>query len=309
MDVFLSENLREFSRASIQSFIRQGFITVNGRPQKSSYHVQEGDCIAVEAFPEEKQLTLEPENIPLDILFEDDAIAVINKPAGMTVHPGVGAHSGTLTHALLHHFNHLSDVNGTIRPGIVHRLDKNTSGVIIIAKTNLVHRNLAAQFQERKVSKTYLGLTWGRWNEQEGTIDGAVKRKRSDPTTYTVDPTGKEARTDFRIKEELDIFSLVEFRPRTGRTHQIRIHAAYKNHPIVGDVKYGGSIKRLLGYTPEVQRGLKTILKPFQRHFLHAWKIEIIHPTSGETVQFVAPVPKGLNDLIQNLKEALAIGN
>jgi len=306
LDVFLAGNLPEISRAAIQQCIRQGFITVDGHLMKPSYRVQTGECILVESLPEERHPVLDPENIPLEILFEDDALAVINKPAGLTVHPGVGAHSHTLVNALRYHFNALSDLNGAVRPGIVHRLDRDTSGVMVVAKTNAAHHDLARQFQDRTVNKKYRGLTWGRWKESAGHIDGPIKRKRSDPTSFWVDASGKPASTSFQVLELLEIFSLMEFKPRTGRTHQIRVHAAFRHHPIVGDEKYDGSIHRLQGYLPEVQLPLKKILKPLKRHFLHAAELSFIHPFTGNPATFIAPLPNDLADILDQIRQVMA---
>ncbi|MFQ6613765.1 MAG: RluA family pseudouridine synthase [Fidelibacterota bacterium] len=308
LDVFLSGNLPEISRAAIQNCIRRGLITVNGQLMKPSYRVQTGECVLVESLPEDRPVVLEPENIPLDILFEDDALVVINKPAGLTVHPGAGNRSHTLANALHFHFNALSDLNGAIRPGIVHRLDKDTSGVMVVAKTNSVHQDLALQFQERTVTKKYLGLTWGQWKEARGKIEGPIKRRRSDPTSFGVDVTGKPAATSFRILEALDIFSYLEFRPHTGRTHQIRVHAASRHHPIVGDTKYDGSIRRLQGYLTEVQLPLKKILKPLNRHFLHATELNFIHPLTGNQESFSAPLPGDLKGILDQIRQVVTRG-
>ncbi len=308
LDVYLSGNLPELSRASIQAYIRQGLITVNGRHRKPSYRVQTGEQILVESLPEEPPTTLIPENIPLDTVYEDDDLIVINKPAGMTVHPGVGAHSQTLANALAYHFKTLSDLNGPVRPGIVHRLDRDTSGVMVVAKTNTVHQELATQFQERTVSKTYLGLTWGRWKDSQGYIEGPIKRRRSDPTSFCVDMSGKPASTAYQVLESFDVVTLVQFTPHTGRTHQIRVHATSKNHPIVGDDKYDGSLHRLKGFLPEIQQPMKAILRPLKRHFLHAAKLRFLHPHTGLPVEFEVPLPKELDDILDQIREVTSHG-
>ncbi|RMF06640.1 MAG: RluA family pseudouridine synthase [Candidatus Neomarinimicrobiota bacterium] len=307
LDVFLATFLPECSRSRLQKIIRQGLVTVDGRVQRPGYRLRPGEQVLVEALPEPDAPVLEPVPMDLDILYEDEALVVINKPAGLTVHPGVGTTDPTLVAGLMAHFNSLSDVNGKLRPGLVHRLDRDTSGALLIAKTNSVHVALAEQFQQRTVKKRYVGLTWGHWEREAGTLDFSLQRKRSDPTAYRVSSRGKRAVTVYRVVQELSVFSLVDFYPKTGRTHQIRVHAAHQNHPIVGDEKYDGGLARLKGYLPEVRRSLEPHLAPLQsRHFLHAAQLQFLHPHSGELLSIEAPLPDSLSSLLDHLKQVQA---
>jgi len=221
----------------------------------------------------------------------------------LVVHPGTGVKDNTLVNGLMFYTSALSEINGSTRPGIVHRLDRDTSGVMVIAKTNLAHRKIAEQFENKLVTKTYIGLTWGIWTENEGLIDEPIKRKRSDPTSFTVDETGRKATTGYKIERAWRYISNVRFYPKTGRTHQIRIHAAHMGHPIVADQKYGGGENRTKGFLPEVTRELQQVLTILERHALHAMSLEFVHPETAKTVSFQAPLPEDFNDTINLLNE------
>lgn len=242
-----------------------------------------------------------PEDLDLNILYEDESIIVINKPAGLIVHPGVGAKNSTLAHGLAYHFKNLSDLNGDLRPGIVHRLDKDTSGVMVVAKTNDAHAFLANQFKTRKVKKKYIGLTWGLWNDEEGEIDQPLSRDRKDPTKYKINANGKSSITKYRVHQRLRHCSLVFFYPFTGRTHQIRIHSAFCGHPIFGDEKYGGGSSRTKGFLPEFRSIYKKEMLRFDRHALHAQKLEIVHPVNKDSIIFEAPLPSKYLNLVQSM--------
>jgi len=302
LDRFLVSQLPEISRARIQQLIADGRVRVNGAAAKPSLRLREGDQIELLGSPKRPPLKAFAEEIPLDIVYEDDALAVINKPAGMVVHAGAGAssQSGTLVNALLHRFGSLSGVGGELRPGIVHRLDKDTSGLIVVAKNDLAHRRLAEQFSQRLVNKTYLALVHGWMKQEQGTIASAIARDRIRRTRMTTRERGGRAAVSHwrvlrRIQSRFGKFSLLEIRIDTGRTHQIRVHLASLGHPVVGDTLYGAP--RELKDT----RGGKLALG---RNFLHAAAIELKHPGTGAVLQFSRPLPAGLEDLLSHLEGA-----
>ena len=300
LDIFLTSVLTNLSRTQIQNMIQDGLILVNDQPSKSGLKLDGSESIKYSIPQIESELShIEPENIPLDILYEDDHILAINKPAGLVVHPGVGNKSGTLVNALAFHFENLSDINGNLRPGIVHRLDEYTTGVILVAKHNKAHAHLASQFENRKIQKEYVGVTWGNWKQLEGSIGGSIKRKRSDPTTYQVDDLGRQALTQYKTINQGPILSEVNFTPKTGRTHQIRVHSASMNHPIFGDEKYGGGLSKAKGFIPEVKSTLRRLFKDISRHALHAHKISFQHPFTDKNIQIYAPIPDDIKTLIR----------
>ena len=302
LDHYLLGHLTKYSRSRLQSFIRSGQILVNGNKCKTGYSLEMNDIIQVDVLKEESNLKkLTPENLNLSIVHEDESIVVINKPAGIIVHPGAGINSGTVANGLAYHFRKLSNVNGDLRPGIVHRLDKDTSGLMVIAKTNRAHTFLADQFKDRKVKKKYIGLTWGLWDNANGEINEPLLRDKKDPTKYSVNANGKISITKYEVDKIFRHFSLVSFFPLTGRTHQIRVHASYCGHPIFGDEKYGGGISRSKGFLPEFNSHYKKMIQKFNRHALHAEKLELIHPTNKQIVKFGAPLPKEYLDLVKSI--------
>jgi len=303
LDKFLADNIDEYSRTQLQKYIKNGYITVNGEIKPTNYSVNQNDQIQIDISEINDNVEfIEPQEIPIDIIFEDDEIIVINKQAGMTVHPGKGNIDGTLANALAFHCKQLSDINGPVRPGIVHRLDQDTSGIIVVAKTNYAHMKLAEQFSNRLVKKVYFGITWGYWKEKEGLIDQPIGRKRNDPTSFMVNLTGKEAQTNFQVIKESQYFSHVNYFPETGRTHQIRVHSAFCGNPIIGDAKYGGGLSRIKGYMPEISRKMELLFKIVQRHILHAQKISFMHPRSKKTMSFEADLPIDIYDIINKIE-------
>jgi len=303
LDQFLAEKLDTLSRTRIKQLILEEKITVNNQTVKPGYRLDVSDQISVQIPAETTPIEIiEPEDIPIEIIYEDESIIVINKQAGLVVHPGAGRQTGTLVHALLHHFNQLSDINGPMRPGIIHRLDMETSGVMVIAKTNQAHQYLAKQFENRIVRKKYVGITWGDWTKISGIIDDPIQRKRSDPTSYAISSSGREAKTDYEVIQSYRYLSMVEFYPKTGRTHQIRVHSASKGHPIFGDEKYSGGSSRIKGFLPEISKKIEEMLKKINRHALHAKQLEIIHPETSKSQIFVASLPEDMKTVLEKLE-------
>jgi len=274
IDSFLSGKT-DFTRTRIQQLIKDRNITVNGKPTKSSYKIEENDEIAIEV-PEAETTEIKPENIEIDIVYEDSDIAVINKQAGLVVHPAHGHYSGTLVNALLYHIKDLSGINGEIRPGIVHRLDKDTSGLIVIAKNDKVHAALTEMFQEKKIRKTYLAILKGKLNKSEGKIVTQIGRDKNDRKKMTViddAAKGKNAITNYRVISQNNLFTLVKVNIETGRTHQIRVHMRHLGYPILGDSVYGRKDNE-------------------KRQMLHAYKLEFLHPITGRQMEFIGEIPE-----------------
>ena len=302
LDHFLTKTLTEHSRSQIQLLIRSGKILVNNKNCKTGYSLELNDIISILHPERQKELsTITPEPMNLEILYEDEDIAVINKPSGMVVHPGKGNTSKTLANGILHHFNHLSNLNGLNRPGIVHRLDKDTSGLILIAKNNSAHNILSEQFKNRKVKKEYYALTWGLWEEKEGQIDEPLQRDRKDPTRFCISLNGKKSITKFQVYKEFQHCSLMKFFPKTGRTHQIRVHSANLGHPIFGDEKYGGGLSKTKGFINEYSSAYKKLMLKFDRYGLHAKKLEFFHPRSKSPIDFESKLPEEFVKLVEEL--------
>ena len=298
LDRFLAALLPDVSRTRVQELLEEGRILVDGAARKASYHVAEGESVTVD-LPEPRAPGVVPEPIPLEILYEDDSLAVLNKPAGMTVHPGAGAESGTLVAALLHRFGaqHLSTVGGPLRPGIVHRLDKGTSGALVVAKTDAAHLRLVEEFRDRRVDKTYVALLHGSLKGDSGTIDLPVARdlrRRSRMTARR--RVGRAARTDWRVLHRAPgPFTLIEADLHTGRTHQIRVHFSSLGAPVVGDTLYGA---------PRQERVEKALLPPLGRNFLHAARLAFVHPVTHQRIDARAPLPPELREYLRALAAA-----
>ena len=284
LDQFLARELPSFSRSRLQTLIRNENVTLNKAAARPRDPVRPGDYIEVIEPPPEKIDNL-PEAIPLDVLYEDDHLLVINKPAGLVVHPGAGHREHTLVNALLHHFPRLSAIGGVERPGIVHRLDKNTSGCLVVTKTDDAHRALSAQFAERKVNKIYLALVAGRMRKSGGLIEEKIGRHPVDRQRMSVaSKRGRAAKTEYHVISSCDEMSLVECKLHSGRTHQIRVHFHHVGHPLLGDKIYGAKYAR-----------------NFPRQMLHAWKLGFQHPGSGEWKQFEAPIPRDFQNATKSL--------
>ena len=283
LDRFLAEALTAFSRSRLQALIRDGFVKVNGKPARPRNVVRHGDSIEWRE-PEITKIDAEPEPMDLDILFEDDDLLVINKPAGLVVHPGAGHRQHTLVNALLAHCKNLSGIGGKERPGIVHRLDKETSGALVIAKNDATHRDLAKQFADRTIGKVYLALVAGVPRKSFGTIEAPIARHPVHRKKMSVaQRAGRSARTEYRVVRSSGDASLVECTIHSGRTHQIRVHLHHLGHPVLGDKLYGG--KRAGN---------------FPRQMLHAWKLSFRHPRTGKTMNFTAPIPQDLEKITPN---------
>ncbi|MHB8170700.1 MAG: RluA family pseudouridine synthase [Thermincolia bacterium] len=285
VDVFLSQVQSQATRSYLQKLIGEGLITVNGLEVKANYKLKAGDAVTL-LLPQPQELKVEPEQIPLEVLYEDSDVIVVNKPRGMVVHPAAGNYSGTLVNALLWHCRDLSGINGVMRPGIVHRLDKDTSGVIMAAKNDAAHLSLAGQIKDRRVARRYLALVHGNLSEPGGTVDAPIGRDPKDRQRMAVVfKNGKPAVTHYKVLERFGDYTFLECRLETGRTHQIRIHLAYLGHPVVADPKYG----------------------PKKPHFaldgqaLHARVLGFRHPSSGEYLEFTAPLPEVMERVLKGL--------
>jgi 23S rRNA pseudouridine1911/1915/1917 synthase len=297
LDQFLARGLN-WSRARLQKVLNSGRVAVNGHIRPASYRVRPGDAVLV-SVPPPAPSALTPEALPLDIIFEDRDLLVVNKPPGLVVHPAPGHRGGTLLNALLHHCPELQEIGEVSRPGLVHRLDKDTSGLLVVAKTSLAHQALIRQFQAREISKRYLALVWGRLPETEGRIEAEVGRHPTQRQKMSAHPhRGKAAVTLWRVRREFSgPLTLVELEPKTGRTHQLRVHLASLGHPVLGDATYGGGVSRLAG-APKL-KDLKPLVR---RQLLHAWQLGLTHPRTGEKLTWEAPLPEDFQVILEYLE-------
>lgn len=283
LDVFLSEKLDK-TRSAVKKLVDDGEITVNGNKVKAGRTLKIGEEISVN-IPDPVKLDLEAENIPLDIIYQDKDIAIINKPQGMTVHAGNGTHGSTLVNALLYHLDSLSGINGVIRPGIVHRIDKDTSGLLVVAKNDAAHLSLSVQIKNKTCHRIYLALLEGTVKQNDGIIDTFIGRSDKNRTMMAVKDSGRRAVTHFKVLKRYKEFTFAEFKLETGRTHQIRVHCKYIGHPIVGDPVYGYEKQKF----------------KLNGQLLHAWKLELTHPSTGERMSFEAPLPDYFQAVLQKL--------
>lgn len=294
LDAYLASVIDGWSRARLQRLIEDQDVLVNGESSKAAYKVRPDDRIEVDLVSIDTG-SFTPENIPLDIVFEDDYLVVVNKPAGLVVHPAAGVHSGTLANALAYHFEQLSQRAGAIRPGIVHRLDKDTSGLMVVAKTEAVHEHLADQFRAREVSKKYLALVHGVTAKDSGKIEEPIGRDPRNRTRMAV-TRGREALTLFRVRQRFERFTLLEIDLKTGRTHQIRVHLAWLKHPVVGDETYGGGRDNTVR---DVE--VRTRIRKLGRQFLHAEQLAFTHPITREGLTFKVDLPNELQLLLESI--------
>lgn len=285
IDKVLSQELADYSRSQIQQWLKDERVMVNGTTVKANYKVKAGDQVTI-AVPEPTVLELTPENIPLEIVYEDEDVAVVNKPQGMVVHPSAGHPNGTLVNALLFHIQNLSSINDVIRPGIVHRIDKDTSGLLMIAKNDFAHESLAKQLKEKTSLRKYVALVHGVIPHEKGVIDAPIGRSKTDRKMQAVIEEGKPAVTHFQVLERFADFTLVELQLETGRTHQIRVHMKYIGYPLAGDPVYGPK---------------KTL--PGKGQFLHAQVLGFEHPRTGEFLTFTAPLPEVFQKTLEKLRK------
>jgi len=289
LDVFLAQEHPDLTRSRVQKLIRENMVTVNGLPRRASYRLRPGDQIKL-TVPDPAAPQVLPEPIPLDIYYEDPEVIVVHKPPGMVVHPAVGNYQGTLVNALLYHCTNLSGINGLLRPGIVHRLDKDTAGLLMVAKTDRSHRWLAEQLKEHKVKRAYTALVYGNVQQDQGTVSAPIGRHPVERKKMAVTSRhGKPAVTHFRVLQRYGTYTLLELHLETGRTHQIRVHMAYIGHPVVGDLKYGRA---------RPHRGLAG-------QFLHAHTLGFLHP-DGFWLEFHAPLPHSFRRVLEELAQALS---
>jgi 23S rRNA pseudouridine1911/1915/1917 synthase len=284
LDKFLADQLPDHSRSQIQGWIKDEQVTVNSEPSKANYKLQQDDVIAL-SIPEPVEIDAQPEDIAIDIVYEDKDVVVINKPQGMVVHPSLGHESGTLVNALLYHIKDLSGINGKIRPGIVHRIDKDTSGLLMVAKNDVAHEKLAEQLQDKTAGREYIGLVHGVIQNDRGTIDAPIGRDPKNRKKYKVVENGKPSVTHFEVIERFNDFTLLKLNLETGRTHQIRVHLEYIGYRMAGDPLYGPR---------------KTLEGPGQ--FLHAASLQFVHPTTGERLSFSAPLPESFEETLNHIR-------
>lgn len=285
IDKILADFMPKTSRSQIQAWIKGGNLSVNGEVVKANYKVQFGDTLRL-TIPEAEKINVTPENIPLDIVFEDDDLLVVNKPTGMVVHPSKGHLTGTLVNGLLYHVNTLSEGTAYVRPGIVHRIDMDTSGLLVVAKTNEAHQKLAEQLENHTMEREYYALVHGVISHEDGTIDAPIARMHIDRKKRTVAEGGKHAITHFEVVERFKNYTLVKLNLETGRTHQIRVHMKYIGHPVVGDPMYGPA-ETITGFG----------------QFLHAATLGFVHPTTEEKLHFEAPLPDYFADKLAELRK------
>ena len=285
LDKYIADH-SDLSRTRVKELLNEGRITVDGKPVKGSFRLQPGQEIVID-LPEDRELDVIPQDIPLDILYEDSDIIVVNKPKGMVVHPAPGVYEGTLVNALLYHCKDLSGINGTIRPGIVHRIDKDTTGCIVACKNDLAHESIARQLQDKTCHREYQAIVMGNIPHDDGLIDAPIGRDPRDRQRMCVtDKNSREARTRFHVKERFGSATWVECALETGRTHQIRVHMKYIGHPVMGDEKYGKPCKYM----------------DTEGQVLHASDLTLIHPRTGETMHFTAPLPAYFEELLSILR-------
>lgn len=287
IDKYLAMELSDYSRSFLQKQLKEGNVTIDEKAVKSSYLLSEDDEITV-LIPDNKEPDIEAENIPLSILYEDDQLLVVDKPKGMVVHPSAGHYSGTLVNALLYHCkDNLSGINGVLRPGIVHRIDKDTTGALLVCKTDLAHRDLAQQLKEHSITRRYRAIVHGNLKEEEGTIEGAIGRHPTERKKMAINPkNGKPAVTHYKVLEHYKNYSYIECRLETGRTHQIRVHMSSIGHPLVGDTVYGPK---------------KCPFPNLEGQTLHAMILGFVHPVTKEYLEFTAPLPQYFEKLQKKL--------
>lgn len=301
LDVYLSRQLPSLTRAKLKKLIDEEKVVVDGKPSKAGHLVRPGETICIH-FPPVQSHHLLPESVPLEIVYEDPYLLVVNKAAGMVVHPAYGNMSGTLVNALLAHCQSLSSVGGDIRPGLVHRLDKDTSGLLVVAKDDVTHVALARQLSEHKMEREYRAIVWGRPKQHSGKIEAALARNPKDRTRMMIQADGKPAVTHYQVLEGLGHTSYLQLNLETGRTHQIRVHLASLGHPVFGDATYGGRGKQLSGLNRDQVKFFMMLFKSFDRQMLHARVLSFVHPKTGEYLKFESAIPQDMIELLKLLR-------
>ena len=306
LDSFLAAHVEDISRSAFQRLIDEGCVKVNGKTPKTSYKVVVGDVVAY-SVPSPKPSEICAEELPLEIVYEDNDILVLNKPRGMVVHPAPGAPGGTLVNALLAHCKGLSTIGGVERPGVVHRLDKDTTGLMVVAKNDSAHHKLQAQIQSRAAERKYLALVWGNPRFDQGIVDAPigrhpVDRKKMAVIENTTVHRSRSASTEFKVLERFGGFALLEAKLHTGRTHQVRVHAAYAGHPVVGDPAYSGG-RRVQSGRREFVSNANSLIDELHGQALHAYSLSFDHPVTGQRMSFTAPVPSEFENLLEFLRQ------
>lgn len=302
LDAYVAANIEALSRSRVHKLIEAGHILVSGKQQPPRYSVRAGEAIQV-TVPDPEAAEPVGENIPLEIVYEDDDLIVVNKPAGLVVHPGAGISSGTLVNALLGRPGSLSSIGGVARPGIVHRLDKDTSGLLIVAKNDFSHRALSRALSERTIHRTYLGICMRKFPERSGVVEGDIGRHPTIRTRMAVVRSGgRSARTHWKVLEDYGNFSLLECKLESGRTHQIRVHLSHIHHPVVGDAIYGGGNVAAIHLVDPRDQALKVAITRVKRQMLHACELEFAHPRTGEPLHFKAAAPADISSLLTALR-------
>lgn len=301
IDKFLTHKIENATRSKVQKAIEQGLVLVNGKPVKASHEVVPGEVIHC-TLPQQPRAKAIPEDIPLQIVYEDDDLIVVNKPAGMVTHPAYGNYRGTLVNALLHHCAKLSTLNDELRPGVVHRLDKDTSGLIVVAKNDGTHAALARQFSERTIEREYWAVVWGIFEKRRGTVEASLGRSKSDRKKIAVMRDGKPAVTEYEVLESFPFLSLLRLRLRTGRTHQIRVHLAHIGRPVFGDPTYGGRRIAWGGADAKRKAEVQHLLSLIPRQALHAKTLGFVHTTTKQFMKFESELPKDMSELLAALR-------
>lgn len=308
IDVFLANCIENATRTKVQKLIEAGLALVNGKPVKSNYKVSPGDIIEAKVPIAPRPENTIPEDIPLNILFEDDYLIIVNKPPGMVAHPAYANYTGTLVNALLFHTKYLSQINEETRPGIVHRIDKDTSGLLVVAKDDVTHAKLSAQFSKHTIEREYQAICWGRFKELKGEITTKITRSKSDRKKYTTSKSeGKEAVTFYEVLEEFEFTSLLKLNLKTGRTHQIRVHLSSIGHPVFGDSVYGGRQLHYGSELPKIKSRLENLLEIMPRQALHAKILGFIHPHVKKYIRFDSELPEDMKQLIEKLRSTLLL--
>ena len=303
LDIFLTHAIENATRSKIQKLIEANFVKVNGLVVKANYQVKPLDVIDAVHPISPRPEDVEPEDIPLNIVYEDDYLLIINKPAGMVAHPAYANYTGTLVNALLHHTKKLSGLNEPVRPGIIHRLDKDTSGLLVVAKDDFTHAKVAEQFSKRTIEREYHAICWGKFKEQQGEIDANIVRSKKDRKKFSTSETeGKQALTIYQVLEEFEFTSYVKINLKTGRTHQIRVHLSGIGKPVFGDPTYGGRQISYGSELPKIKARVQNLLELIPRQALHAKTVGFCHPRLKKNMFFNSELPEDMIQLLERLR-------